>query len=199
MRRFGTLVALLTVGAIVTILAVGFVVIQASKAWQRQVHPGENRERAPESMSMLRALEREGVTFLRTQGWCQVYTDDSGTHANNLESNCAFRSSWDGEGSTAKLFDQASEKRYQALKHLADDLPYPMHYVEITYATAGGKGSQPRRIGGATMALATAFSRQSLVYAPGYDLESLRSGISPDPAVYTPIDANWYHLHEDWM
>jgi len=201
MRRFGTLVAVLTVGAVVAILAIGFVVIQASAAWQRYAHPGQNRERAPESMSMLRALEREHVSFLRTQDWCQAYTDDTGTHASTLESNCAFRSSWDGEGSTAQLFDPASEKRYQELERLADDLPYPMAYVEIQYTRPASvpEGSGAGPLTSATLSLSTAFSRQSLVYAPGYDLEALRSGISPDPSVYTPIDADWYHLLEDWM
>jgi hypothetical protein len=201
MRRFGTLVAVLAACSIVVILAIGFVVIQASAAWRQYTHPGENRERAPESMPMLRALEREHVSFLRTQDWCQAYTDDSGTHANTLESNCTFQFNWNGQGGVVRLFDRASKKRYQELKHLADDLPYSVHYVEIHYAeTASGvKGSGPGPLAGATLALEAGLSRQSLVYEPGYDLEALRANNSPDPSVFTPIDANWYHLLEDWM
>ena len=63
---------------------------------------GEDWGRAPDGLPVLRDPERERVTFLRTQDWCQAYADGSGVRANTLTGTCTLR--MDGG---ARLFDAA--------------------------------------------------------------------------------------------
>jgi hypothetical protein len=184
MRRFVLLVGLCIAPVVVVLVVVVGLSIAGATAWTRYTHPGASYDNAPDVMPVLRALERERVTFLRTQDWCQAYNDGDGVHANTVQGTCTVTAG------AADTFDASTRARYEKLADLTAEMPYRMNYVEITY-DAGG------RMTGAQISLAKAFSRQSLVYEPGYSLEALRSGIMVDVTTYTPIDANWYHMLED--
>ena len=71
-------------------------------------------------------------------------------------------------------------------------MPYAVHYVEITYDRDG-------RMTRASLALNAGFSRESLVYEPGYSIDELRAGEMPSEWRYEPVDADWYHYWEDRM
>jgi hypothetical protein len=181
MRRFVLLVA--TILVVLTPVAAASIALVTT--WGRHTHPGKGYDRAPEALPVLRALERDRVTFLRTQDWCQAYDDGNGIRANTLQGTCTLTPD------AAYPFDPVTRARYETLAHLAEDLPYRMNYVEITY---GGDGRMTR----ADISLSTFFSRASLIYDPGYSLDELRREVSPDPTTYTPINADWYHVLEDW-
>ncbi len=190
MRRFALLVGLLIASILVVVsLAVGLSIKGATEgtaAWTRYAKPGGGYNRAPEAMPVLLALERERVTFLRTQDWCQAYNDGSDVRANTLRETCTLTLD------RAELFGAATRARYETLAQLAAALPYDMNYVQIAYGAS-------RQMTGAQISLATAFSRESLVYEPGYSLGALRAGaVAADPMTYTAIDPDWYHLLEDW-
>ena len=187
MRRFALVAAAsLVILALVTALSITLVTVSSRDASQDRSTGREGRyDRAPQSLPVLRALERERVTFLRTQDWCQAYNDGAGVHANTLRTTCTLTRE------AAHTFDPVTGARYDTLAHLAETLPYDMNYVEVGY----GRDKQVTR---AEIALDTFFSRESLVYDPGYSLDELRAGTSPDPATYTPIDADWHHVLADW-
>ena len=183
MRRLALLIGLLLVVLSLVVAGLTVVTVMGARAWVHQ--PGDTYDRAPEAMSVLRALERERVTFLRTQDWCQAYKDGDSVHANTLTGTCTVTSG------PAHTFDAVTRARYDTLAQMAAEMPYAMNYVEITYAADG-------RMTGAQISLDKGFSRQTLVYDPGYSLDALRATSSPDILAYTAIDPDWYLLLEDW-
>jgi hypothetical protein len=153
-RRLLVAVPLLVVANLLVLLSVGMpvwaVTVLAKLAFDTA--RDESWERAPEALPVLRGLEREHVSFLRLQDWCQAYDDGSGVRANTLRPTCTLTRD-------AQVFDAASRARYDALARLAADVPYAVHYVEITYDGGG-------RMTRASLALDAGFSRESLVYEP---------------------------------
>lgn len=128
-------------------------------------------------------LEADRVTALRYQDWCKVISYSRGSFANTNESNCIYVAT-----DPPKPFDAQAEADLERLwQRVRSSKAGVFEISEIKFSTSGGL------IHG-RFDFSSTFVRDHYVFSPGYTLPA----DVPGERLHARIDADWYHIVEDW-
>ncbi|MGV3659265.1 MAG: hypothetical protein ACO1TE_03750 [Prosthecobacter sp.] len=176
LRGFMMFLGLVLVGAILTAMLV----------WPLDSR-GRIEEDYPQDVQALQRafplLEADKVTAIRHQDWCQVLGYARGNFANTTTTTCCFIVE-----EPRNMFDEQARADLERIwKEIQATQSGVFEIARIRYGPTG-------KLIFAEFDCSSGFSRERYVFDPGHTLPA----DVPAERLHTKINADWYHVREDW-